>query len=84
MASRKEYEALAAVISDLQHYGQEGSREIVAIKMADWFAADNKAFDQQRFLDACDLTADRSWANSQVIELDKLIRWHKEDTSVKN
>ena len=25
MASRKEYEALARVINDLQHYGQEGS-----------------------------------------------------------
>ena len=45
MASRKEYEALARVINDLQHYGQEGSREIVAIKMAEWYAADNEAFD---------------------------------------
>ena len=84
MASRKEYEALARVINDLQHYGQEGSREIVAIKMAEWYAADNEAFDRQRFFDACDLTANRDWANWQVIELDKAIRNHKERICVKN
>ena len=84
MASRKEYQALAAVINDLQHPSSRRTARIVAVKMADWYAADNEAFDQQRFFDACDLTANRDWANRQVIELNRSIRNHKERICVKN
>ena len=51
MASSKEYtmftsEALAAIINDLQHWGQVSSRHIIAAKMADWYEADNENFDR--------------------------------------
>lgn len=58
MASRKDYNALAEVLNEIQHYGQPGSRQIIAVKMAKVFAADNERFDEQRFYEACDIDID--------------------------
>lgn len=58
MASRKDYNALAEVLNELEHYDIEAGRkvrEVIAVKMAKIFAADNEAFDEQRFYEACDL-----------------------------
>ena len=87
MASSKEYtmftsEALAAIINDLQHWGQASSRHIIAIKMAEWYAVNNEDFDKQRFFDACDiyLTAGSEWMK----DFDQQKRNRKERLSVKN
>ena len=58
MASRKDYNALAEVLNEMQRYGQPGSRQIIAVKMAKVFAADNERFDEQRFYEACEIDID--------------------------
>jgi hypothetical protein len=56
MASRKDYNALAEVISEIQClHNAHGIREIIAVKMAKVYATDNERFDEQRFYEACDI-----------------------------
>ena len=77
MASRKDYNALAEVLNELQHYGQPGSRHIIAAKMAKVFAADNERFDGQRFYEACDIDID--FAVQEANALDTIIRKNASD-----
>jgi hypothetical protein len=56
MASRKDYNALAEIISEIRRlHSSHGIREIIAVKMAKVYAADNERFDEQRFYEACDI-----------------------------
>lgn len=75
MASRKDYNALAEVLNELQHYGQPGSREIIAYRMAKVFAADNERFDEQRFYEACDIDID--FAIREARELNAILRHNR-------
>lgn len=71
MASRKEYQALAAVINDLQHPSSRRTARIVAVKMVDWYAADNENFDRDRFYEACGIDADSATYDTLVYNITK-------------
>jgi hypothetical protein len=58
--SKKDYEALAAVLKaawDEWQYSHDGARAVqdIATGIADKLQADNPRFDRQRFLNACHL-----------------------------
>lgn len=55
--SKKDYIAIAAVIKAASEtrpvMSPRGTREYIAVKVADYFATQNPAFDRARFLQAC-------------------------------
>lgn len=53
MLSRKNYEAIAGIISKSE--GRYGTLWEIAKDLADYFEGDNPNFDRERFLKACGL-----------------------------
>jgi len=51
--TRKDYEAFAAIVKDLNEFRFDNNMALVAAKMATVFAADNERFDARRFYAAC-------------------------------
>jgi len=51
--TRKDYEAFAAIVKDLNEFRFDTAMVLVAAKMATVFAADNERFDAGRFYAAC-------------------------------
>ena len=51
--TRKEYQAFATIVKDLNEFRFDTAMVLVAAKMATVFAADNERFDAHRFYNAC-------------------------------
>lgn len=55
--TKKDYIAIAKVLSNSHHEAGRIAVTIIAIGMADMLANDNPKFNRQRFLDACGVGA---------------------------
>lgn len=55
--TRKDYEALAALVADVKSQARSIGYEALAYRLADILAADNSRFDKVKFLQACGVDA---------------------------